>query len=120
MKDTLTIGLSGEACHLVTKEMSAPHLPRVVLSTPAMIGLNESACLEAARPHLDEDETTVGTHVCVSHQAAALLGEEVTFRCRLAKIERRRLTFDVEVAGPAGRISEGTHERAVISLQRMR
>jgi fluoroacetyl-CoA thioesterase len=120
MKDTLTVGLPGEARHIVTKEMSAPHIPKVVLSTPAMIGLIEYVCLETARPHLEESETTVGTHVCVSHHAAALLGEEATFRCRLAKIERRRLTFDVEVDGPAGRISEGTHERAVVSLERMR
>jgi fluoroacetyl-CoA thioesterase len=100
--------------------MSAPHLPRVVLSTPTMIGLIEGACLFAVAPHLEDGETTVGTHVCVSHQAAALEGEEITIRCRLSRIERRRLTFDVTVDTPNARISEGTHQRAVVSLDRMR
>jgi fluoroacetyl-CoA thioesterase len=84
-----------------------------------MIGLIEGTCLETVRPHLDDGETTVGTHVCVSHQAAAGEGERVTVRCRLTKVERRRLTFEVEADVPAGRISEGTHERAVISLDRI-
>jgi len=73
----------------------------------------------SVQPHLDEGETTVGTHVCVSHQAAALEGEEITIRCRLTGIERRRLTFAVEVDTPTARISEGTHQRAVVSLARM-
>jgi fluoroacetyl-CoA thioesterase len=84
-----------------------------------MISLIEQNCLAAAQEHLDDGETTVGTHVCVSHQAAAAEGEEVTVRCRLSRVDRRRLTFDVAVEGPRGLISEGTHERAVISLDRL-
>lgn len=116
MRDSLTEGIEGTGRHTVTADMSAPHLPHVVLATPTMIGLIEQTCLLAVREHLDEGETTVGTHVCVSHQAAAREGEEFTIHCRLTKIEKRRLTFAVEVDGPEKRISEGTHERAVISL----
>ena len=119
MRESLQPGITKEARHTVTAAMSAPHLPRVVLSTPTMIGLIEGTCLLATKPHLDDDETTVGTHVCVSHQAAALEGEEITIRCRLTTVARRRLTFAVEVDTPTARISEGTHERAVVSLDRM-
>jgi fluoroacetyl-CoA thioesterase len=119
MKDSLTVGITGQARHTVTPEMSPRHLPRVVLSTPMMIQLIEVCCLEAAQPHLDESETTVGTHVCVSHQAAVMEGEEFEVRGRLTEIDRRRLTFAVEVDGPRGRVSEGTHQRAVVSLDRM-
>jgi fluoroacetyl-CoA thioesterase len=107
MRESLQPGITNETRHTVTAAMSAPHLPRVVLATPTMIGL------------LDDGETTVGTHVCVSHQAAALEGEEITIRCRLKDVNRRRLTFDVEVDTPQARISEGTHERAVVTLSRM-
>jgi len=120
MRDTLTPGITNEARHTVTKDMSAPHLPRVVLSTPTMIGLIEGTCLMATKPHLDDTETTVGTHVCVSHQAAALEGEEIVIRCRLTDVTKRRLTFDVTVDTAHARISEGTHQRAVVSLDRMR
>ena len=119
MKSSLQPGVRGESRHVVTPEMSPAHLPRAVLSTPSMIGLLEQTCLATAAEHLDDGETTVGTHVCVSHQAAVLAHEEVIIRCRLARVERRRLTFEVEVDGPRGRVSEGTHERAVVPLDRM-
>ncbi len=120
MKDTLVAGISNETRHSVTKDMSAPHLPMVVLSTPTMVGLIEGCCLLAATPHLDEGEVTVGTHVCVSHEAAVNEGEEFVIRCRLASVEKRRLNFDVEVDGPRGQVSKGTHQRAVVDLGRMR
>ena len=119
MRATLQPGITGEAQHVVTAAMSPPHLPRVVLSTPSMIGLIEQTCLASVQGHLDEGETTVGTHVCVSHEAAALEGEDVVFRTRLSKVERRRLTFDVQVEGPRGLLSKGTHERAAVLLDRM-
>ena len=120
MRDTLQPGLTNEGRYTVTKDMSAPHLPRVVLATPTMIGLIEGVCLLATKPHLDDNETTVGAHVCVSHQAPALEGEEIVIRCVLTKVEKRRLTFDVTVDTANARISEGTHQRGVVSLDRMR
>lgn len=116
VKESLAVGITNEARYTVTKEMAAPHLPRIVLSTPNMISLIEGSCLTAAAAHLDDNETTVGTHVCVSHQAAVTEGEEFVVRCRLASIERRRLNFDVEVDGPSGPVSRGTHQRAVVNL----
>jgi predicted thioesterase len=119
MKDSLVAGIVGTSRHTVTQDMSPPHLPRVVLSTPTMIQLIEMTCLAAAQGHLDAGETTVGTHGCVRHQAAAMEGEELEVRARLTEVNRRRLTFAVEVEGPRGLLSEGTHERAVVSLDRM-
>jgi len=119
MKDSLVAGVEGASRHTVTAAMSPPHLPRVVLSTPAMIQLIEMTCLAAAQEHLDDGETTVGTHVCVSHQAAVMEGEEFDVSCRLTAVTKRRLTFEVSVAGPRGLVCEGTHERAVVSLDRM-
>ena len=117
VKETLAVGLTNEARHTVTKQMSPPHLPRVVLSTPTMVGLVEGACLSSVQEHLDEGETTVGTHICISHEAAVGEGEEFVIRCRLASIERRRLNFEIEVDGPSGAVSRGTHQRAVIQFQ---
>jgi fluoroacetyl-CoA thioesterase len=83
-----------------------------------MVGLIEAASLAAVAPHLDDGENTVGTHVCVSHDRAVKEGEEFVVRCRLASVEKRRLNFDVAVDGPAGAVSRGTHQRAVISMSR--
>jgi len=118
MKETLIEGLEGSASHTVTAEMSPPHLPMVVLSTPDMIRLIEATCLTGISEHLDEAETTVGTHVCVSHAAAAGDGEVVNISYRLKEIDRRRLTFETRVTCDDRVLSEGTHQRAVIDTSR--
>ena len=118
MKDTLAAGISLETSFTVTEDMSPPHLPAKVLSTPSMIGLIEGVCLQAAQPHLDDGETTVGTHVNVSHTGPAMAGEEVTITARLTSREKRRLLFEVEVRSPREAISSGTHQRAVVDLAR--
>lgn len=110
----IEIGLSNEQRYTVTDDMAPPHLPVKVLGTPNMIGLIEGTCLLAVQPSLAPGQATVGTHVCVSHQGAAPSGREVVIRCKLVKIEKRRLTFETEVECEGRLISKGTHERAVI------
>ena len=100
VRDSLTAGIEHRATYDVSADMAPAHLPRAVLSTPSMIQLIEQTCLVAVQPHLDDGETTVGTHVCVSHTGPAAVGETVSVSCRLTDVQRRRLTFDVEVAAP--------------------
>lgn len=118
MSESLAVGLQGSATHEITADMSPPHLPAPVLSTPSMIQLIEATCLTTVQPHLDEGQTTVGTHVCVSHDAGVFVGETITVECRLAEIDRRRLTFETTVTCGDRTLSTGTHQRAVIDLSR--
>lgn len=118
MTDVLPVGLAGQAAHTVTADMAPPHLPVPVLSTPSMILLIEQSCLLGVQPELDENATTVGTHVCVSHQAAASPDEEIMVDWAVAKVERRRVTFDIRVTCGDRILSEGTHQRAVIDTTR--
>jgi fluoroacetyl-CoA thioesterase len=117
--EALSVGVEGEQTFTVTREMSPAHLPVPVLSTPTMVGLIEQTCLASVQPLLEEGQTTVGTHICVSHGKAAAEGQAVTVHSRLAEINKRRLTFEVTVDGPAGRLSEGTHQRAVVDFRQM-
>lgn len=114
MKDTLQAGLTGTARYTVTPEMSPPHLPTKVLSTPSMIGLIEGTCLQTAQAHLDAGETTVGIHVCVSHAASVPAGDEVEVRCELTERDRKRLVFATTVTSGDKVVSEGTHQRFVV------
>lgn len=119
MKDTLVAGLHASQDATVTPEMSPAHLTRKVLSTPSMIQLMEQTALGLAQAHLDANETTVGTHVCVSHVASAAAGETVTISARLASVERRRLNFEVAAHAGERLLGEGTHQRAVLDLDRL-
>ncbi|MGH8874293.1 MAG: thioesterase family protein [Acidimicrobiia bacterium] len=119
MSAPLQTGVDNQAEHVVTEEMTPRHLlPAVVLSTPKMIELMEQCCLEAVEARLEDGETTVGTHVNVSHEAAALGGETVSVRCRLTDIDRRRLTFEVSATVEDRVIGEGVHERFVVDRSR--
>ena len=115
MKNTLVPGVRGSARHLVTPDMSPAHLPSKVLSTPSMIQLIEMTCLTAAQEHLDDNETTVGIHVCVSHSASVPAGEEIEIAYELAEVDRRRLVFATTVTAGEKTVSEGTHQRFVVS-----
>lgn len=114
MKDTLQPGLTSTQTYTVTEEMSPPHLPMKVLSTPDMVGLIEQTCLAVAQEHLDDGETTVGIHICVSHEAAAAAGDEVAVACELTERDRKKLTFSTTVSCGETLVSQGTHDRFVV------
>ena len=114
MQESLAVGLTGTATHLVTDDMSPPHLPNKVLSTPDMIKLIEGTCLEGIQGHLDDGQTTVGIHVCVSHSAAVAAGEQVEVAYELTEIDRKRLVFTTTVTSGDTTVSEGTHQRFVV------
>lgn len=116
MKDSLQVGVERTDRVMVTEDMSPPHLPTKVLSTPSMVQLIEGACLFAAQEHLDDNETTVGVHICVSHAAAVAAGEEVDVSCRLRERDRRKLTFETRVTHGDTVVSEGTHDRFVVTF----
>lgn len=120
MKETLVPGLTGSETHLVTPDLGPSHLPDlVVLSTPSMINLMELTSHSLITPHLDDEETSVGTHVDVSHVAAAAGGEQVTVTSTLVDVVRNRLTFEIAVTAGERLIGEGTHQRAVIKMSRL-
>ncbi len=118
MKESLTTGIRGHAQHVVTEDMAPHHLPTKVLSTPAMIGLIEQTCLLTAQEHLDEGETTVGIHVCVSHAASVPAGDTIDIDCELTELDRRRLVFETRVTSGDKVVSEGTHQRFVVRPDR--
>lgn len=111
-------GLTGTATHEVSERYTTDHVAHAVLATPSMIGLIEWACFAVTADHVDPDETTVGTHVCVSHESSVGQGEAIDIAVELREVDGRKLTFGVEVTGPRGRVSEGTHQRAVIRIPR--
>jgi fluoroacetyl-CoA thioesterase len=118
VKESLQPGLENILEVTVTPEMSPPHLPVKVLSTPSMVQLMEQTCLLSAAPHLDENEATVGTHICVSHVAAAAAGDDVVVTSKLIEVQKRRLRYEVRAEASGRLLGEGTHDRAVIDTTR--
>jgi predicted thioesterase len=107
-------GLTTETGFEVTAQMVPGHVAAPVISTPAMIGLIETACRRCILPYLDEGHDSVGVHVCVSHEGVAYVGEEIVVNAELTEIANRRLTFETHVRAPRGVISRGTHRRVIV------
>lgn len=128
MKDTLRAGLTHEFRFTIPRGKTVPFLypeskmfremPEV-LATGFMVGLMEWACIDLLRAHLDwPREQSLGTRVDFSHLAATPPGLTVTVQVRLEEVAGRRLRFTLSAHDGIDTISEGTHERHVIDLER--
>ena len=121
MKPEFTVGLSTELVEEITEAQRARHLGdgvRSVLSTPAMIAMMEHTSMQLIRPFLEEGEASVGTKVNISHIAATPIGMKVRVKSTVQEMKGRRITFAVEAFNEKEKIGEGTHERAIINLQK--
>ena len=113
----IEVGLKGNYSVTVTddltaKEMKSGDLP--VFATPAMVASMEAAAVDAVAKHLEEDCTTVGCGINISHQAPTVSGETVTAEATLIKAEGRMLYFTVKAYDKYGTIGEGEHTRVVV------
>jgi len=86
LKEDLKEGLQGEIAIETTNDMAPPHLAEkgnFVYSTPSMVAHMERASLEAISAYLDENETSVGVKVNISHIASTKIGETVRVTSKL-------------------------------------
>ncbi len=86
----------------------------MVYGTPAMLLLVEKTAVALLEDRLEPGFTSVGTKLNMDHVSATPLGAVVRCRVSLTGIDRKRLTFSVEVSDEAGLIGKGTHERFIV------
>ena len=89
-----------------------------VFATPMMISLIEKAAVLSIEPYLEPGQSSVGTHINVSHCSATPLGMTVWTETEVTEIDRRRVTFSVKAYDERGLIGEGTHERFIIDIEK--
>jgi len=89
-----------------------------VLGTPRVIALAEAATVAATAAYLQPGTTTVGSRVEFDHQAATAVGHQITVLAVLAKIDGRRLIFDIVVREGTTQVAEGRVERIMVDRQR--
>lgn len=89
-----------------------------VFATPMMISLIEKAAVLSIEPYLEPGQSSVGTHINVSHCSATPMGMTVWAETEVIEIDRRRVTFSVKAFDERGLIGEGTHERFIIDVDK--
>ena len=103
---------------VVTEDMTAAALGSgglPVFGTPYLVAMVENAAFTYLQQELPEGKSTVGTKVEVSHVSPSPVGMEITVTVEVTDISA---TFKVEAYDNKGLIGEGTHQRAVITVDR--
>ncbi|HUZ75757.1 MAG TPA: hotdog domain-containing protein [Stellaceae bacterium] len=90
-----------------------------VVSTPSLIGFLEQTSHRAILPFVEDGEVSVGTRVEVDHLAAAYVGQMIQTTARIAAVEGRRITFEVEARQGDKLVMKGRHGRAIVSRERL-
>lgn len=89
-----------------------------VFSTPSMIALMENAAVRAIQGRLEPGESSVGTHMDISHDSPTPVGMKVWAEAEVTAVDGRRVSFNVSAYDEKGPIGKGTHERAVIRVDK--
>lgn len=89
-----------------------------VFATPCMVALMEQAACNAVDPCFNDSESSVGTLVNITHDAATALGKKVTAKATLTAVEGRKLVFEITAADEDKQIGKGTHERFIVNKEK--
>jgi len=89
-----------------------------VLGTPRVLALAEAATVAATARQMPGGLTTVGTRAEIDHKAPTPVGRRVTALATLAKVEGRKLVFDVVVRDGEDLVAEVRVERVVLERRR--
>lgn len=89
-----------------------------VLSTPSLVSFMENCAKEAVAPYLNEEDTTVGISLNLSHLKASKVHSQINCQAELINIDGRTLTFKIIANDEKNLIGELTHQRVIVNKER--
>ena len=89
-----------------------------VLGTPVLAQLYENAAMQLAAEYCDNEFTTVGCFLSLTHDAPTPLGMEIKVTVTLVKHEKRAFEFQLEAKDETGIISTGSHTRVAVESKK--
>ena len=117
----IPVGAKGRAEMTVTPDKTAAAIGSgsvEVFATPWMIAMMELSACNALTPYYDEGQSSVGTKLNVSHDAATPVGMQVCAEAEVIEVDRRRIVLKVTAWDGQGVIGQGTHERFLINAEK--
>jgi predicted thioesterase len=120
MKPTLVPGVSRTKRIAIDRDRTIGFMGEEarVYATPRLIGDVEYTCRELLLDHADAGEDSVGTEVSLKHLAATLPGSTVEITVTVTSVDGRRIGFDVLARDELDEISQGTHGRFVVDIEK--
>ena len=89
-----------------------------VLSTPSLVSYMENCAKNLVSSYLDEEDTTVGISLNMSHVKASKINSTIICEAELTAVEGRVLTFKVVAKEDDAIVSELTHQRVIVNKER--
>ena len=114
--DTLKVGMKDTLVWEVTEKLTTTRGDYKVFSTPSMCLFAEMAAARLVTPHLKPGQGQVGLTVNIRHMAPTPLGKKVRAEVELTGIDRRKLTFRINVFDEVEQVGEVGHERFIIDV----
>ena len=117
----ITEGMSITVKETVTEENTALALGSgslKVYGSPAMFLFVERAAVTLLEGNLDGNMTSVGTGLYMDHIAPSPVGSQISCQVTLSKIDRKKLTFDVEISDELEVVGKGSHCRFIVDGER--
>lgn len=90
-----------------------------LVATPSFVALVIKAAVNAVEDRLPEGFVTVGRSMEFVHDAPTCLGMSLRVKATLKEIDGERLLFDIVACDNYGEVGYGTHERVVVSLEKL-
>jgi predicted thioesterase len=116
--DTLKVGMKDTLEWDVTKKLTTKRGDYQEFSTPSMCLFAEMAAHRLVEPHLKPGQGQVGLTVNIRHMAPTPIGRRVRAAVELTAIERRKLSFHINIHDDTEQVGEVTHERFVIDVDK--
>ena len=117
----ITVGMKATVSTQVEREDTAAEVcsgSLLVYATPCMVALMEGAACAALEEVIPEGKSSVGISLNISHISATPVGMEVRAEAEVTAVDGNIITFNVTAYDEAGKIGEGTHKRAIITVQK--
>lgn len=116
--DTLKVGMTDTLEWDVTENLTTRRGDYQVFSTPSMCLFAEMAAHRLVEPHLKPGQGQVGLTVNIRHMAPTPIGRRVRAEVELTAIDRRKLSFQINIHDDTEQVGEVTHERFVIDVDK--
>lgn len=116
--DTLKVGMKHTEVWEITEDRTTQRGDYKVFATWSMTRLVESAASGLVAKHLKPGQGQVGVSITVRHMGPTPMGKTVRAEAELVAIDRRRLSFKVNVFDDTEQVGESDHDRFVVDLDK--
>lgn len=89
------------------------------MGTPAYIDMVIRTAVDMVDKHLPEGYVSVGSSTEIHHIAPTSLGMNISVKLQLTEIRGEHLIFDVVFWDDVGETARGSHERMVVSVEKL-